>query len=69
MADDKGSPSLVQSLPHPFEFVYGGRDLYNDAWTEKADWRIADWDSVYGTKVQQVWKPLWSLANIFYSLL
>jgi len=24
-ADDKGSPSLVQSPPHPFEFITGGR--------------------------------------------
>jgi len=48
-ADDKGSPSLVQSPS--IEFIVPVVGLCNDAWTEKA-WRIADWDSVsHGTKV------------------
>ncbi|WP_017317527.1 hypothetical protein [Mastigocladopsis repens] len=38
---DKGSLSLLQSPPHPFEFIVPTVGLFNEAWTEKA-WLLAN---------------------------
>ncbi|AFY34702.1 hypothetical protein [Calothrix sp. PCC 7507] len=35
-AHEKGSLSLLQSPPHPFELKVSDAELFNDAWTEKA---------------------------------
>jgi hypothetical protein len=40
-AYDKGSPSLLVSPPHPFEFQMPAVGLLNQAWTEKA-WELAN---------------------------
>lgn len=40
-AQDKGSPSLLQQPPHPFDFKVPKFRLFNNAWTQKA-WLLAD---------------------------
>ncbi|MBR8835643.1 MAG: hypothetical protein DSM106950_16925 [Stigonema ocellatum SAG 48.90 = DSM 106950] len=40
-ADHKGSPSLLQVPPHPFEFKVPTVGLFNQAWTAKA-WLLAN---------------------------
>ncbi len=41
-AYEKGSPSLVQEPPHPFDFKVPNVGLLNDAWTQKA-WLLSDY--------------------------